>query len=146
MNKIANKINYLFGLFITVLSSIFGRFWYLFAAFLLLNCADYLTGVLKAKLYRKENSNKGLWGIIKKVSYWLIIALSFFLAVFFGHLGGFLGIDLKITRFLGYFTLSTFIINEARSVLENLCAMGVYVPEFLLKGLEVAETAIKKKR
>ena len=44
----------------------------------LFNIADYFTGVAKAKYTNTENSNKGLKGIIKKVGYWLVIAIAFF--------------------------------------------------------------------
>ena len=145
MDKILNKINSLWGLTITLFSSLFGQFWYLFAAFMLLNIVDYITGIIKAKVYHTENSNKGLKGIIKKVGYWIVIALAFFIALSFENMGETIGLNLSFTRFLGWFTLATFIINEIRSILENLVILGVDVPPFITYGLEVASNAIEKR-
>jgi toxin secretion/phage lysis holin len=146
MDKILSKINSLWGLAITLLSSLFGRFWYLFAAFLLLNIVDYVTGIAKAKVFHKENSSKGLIGIIKKIGYWIVIALAFFIALSFENMGRTISLNLSFTRFLGWFTLATFIINEIRSILENLVALGVDVPSFLIYGLEVASKSMENKK
>ena len=54
------------------------------------------------------------------------------------------GIDLGITIYFGWFTLAVFIINEIRSILENLTLLGVNVPSFLTKGLEVASKKINE--
>ena len=40
--------------------------------------------------------------------------------------------------FIGWFVLATFIINEIRSIIENLIEIGVDCSEVLTKGLEVA--------
>ena len=45
---------------------------------------------------------------------------------------------------IGWFTLGMFIINEIRSILENLVEIGVDVPIWLIKGLEVADKKINK--
>lgn len=143
--KVLQKINLLWGGVVTVLSAIFGEFWLLFLAFLLLNIADYITGVLKARFTHTENSNKGLHGIVKKVGYWLVIAIAFFIALCFEGMGGMIGVNLAFVELLGWFTLATFIINEIRSILENLVKLDVDVPVFLIKGLEVASELVKSK-
>ena len=145
MERIVQKANTLWGLAVAVLSGIFGEFWFLFASFLALNATDYATGIVKAKLTRTENSNKGLRGIIKKVGYWVVIALAFFISLSFEKMGRKIGLDLSFVRFFGWFTLATFIINEIRSILENLVLIGVDVPKFLLTGLEVAAKAVDGK-
>lgn len=144
MEKIINKINTLWGFAVALFSTVFGQFWYLFAAFLALNVIDYITGVLKAKFSHTENSNKGLKGIVKKVGYWVVIALSFFIALSFESMGELIHVNLAFVEILGWFTLATFIINEIRSVLENLIAVGVDVPKFLVKGLEVAAKTVEE--
>ena len=143
--KVLQKINLLWGGVVTILSAIFGDFWFLFLAFLLLNVADYITGVLKARFTKTENSNKGLHGIVKKVGYWVVIAIAFFIALCFEEMGSLLGVNLAFVELLGWFTLATFIINEIRSILENLIKLGVDVPQFLIKGLEVAYDAVQAK-
>lgn len=140
--KVLEKINWLWSGFVTVLSTIFGAYWYLFAALLLANVVDYGTGWYKARTRGTENSNKGLKGIIKKVGYWVIIGIAFFLSYAFEDLGEIIGINLGFTILIGWFTLGTFIINEIRSILENLIEIGVDVPTWLVKGLEVANDKI----
>ena len=138
MEKILHKVNLIGGALVALLSGIFGEFWYLFCAFLVLNVVDYISGILKARLTKTENSMKGWQGIVKKVGYWVCIAIGFFIAVCFTEMGKLIGIDLAFTEVFGWFTLATFIINEIRSVLENLVVMGVDVPSFMTRGLEIA--------
>ena len=139
MEKILHKVNLIGGAAVAVLSAVFGEFWYLFCAFLVLNVVDYITGILKARFTKSENSNKGWKGIVKKVGYWVCIAIGFFISVCFTEMGSKIGVDLSFTQLFGWFTLATFIINEIRSILENLVIMGVEVPSFLVKGLEIAK-------
>ncbi len=139
-----HKANLIWGAVIAALTAVFGKFWFLFAAFLALNLTDYITGLVKAYLTSTENSNKGLRGICKKVGYWIVIAIAFFISLCLGEMGTLLGVDLGFTQLAGWFCLATFIINEIRSVLENLVIIGVDVPEFLIRGLEVASNKLKK--
>lgn len=143
MDKVVNKINLLWGGCTVLLSGIFGDHWYLFAAFLLLNIVDYITGILKAKYFGIENSCEGLKGIIKKLGYWVCIAIGFFLSVGLSEVGTIIGVNLGFTQLFGWFTLATFIINEIRSILENLVLMEVEIPTFLIKGLEVAKDKLE---
>jgi toxin secretion/phage lysis holin len=142
MDKILEEINLFWAAVVTLLSAIFGVYWYLFASFLLLNVIDYVTGIIKARCTRTENSGKGLKGIIKKVGYWVIVGIAFFMAHIFANLGEVLGVNLGFTILIGWFTLGTFIINEIRSILENLVILDVDVPSWLIKGLEIANDKI----
>ena len=47
--------------------------------------------------------------------------------------------------YIGWITLAMLVVNEARSIIENLVQMDVYVPEVLVKGLEVAQEKIANK-
>ena len=142
MEKVLDKFNLIVGAAVALLSTAFGQFWYLFLAFAILNVVDYFTGWYKANQTGTENSNKGLRGIMKKLGYWVVIAIAFFVAVGFKDIGSVIGINLGFTVFIGWFTLCTFIINEIRSVLENLVEIGVEVPPWLVKGLKVANDKI----
>jgi len=142
MEKVLSRINLEYAACVTLLTSLFGVYWYMFAAFMLLNITDYATGLYKARINKKESSYKGVQGIAKKVGYWLMIGIAFFISYFFRDLGTIIGIDLEITALIGWFTLGTFIINEIRSILENLVEIGVEVPKWLIKGLEVADKKI----
>ena len=143
MEKIIDKINLLWGAAVVLFSYILGEHWYLFAAFLVLNAVDYITGIIKARMSHTENSNKGMKGIVKKVGYWVVVGIGFFISVAFVEMGGIIGLDLSFTQLFGWFTLATFIINEIRSIFENLVQLGIYVPEFLIKGLEAAQKAVE---
>lgn len=138
MKKVIVKANTLWGMTVTLFASVFGEYWYMFVAFLALNVLDYITGLAKAKFSHTENSNKGAKGIVKKVGYWVVIAIAFFIALSFENMGMIIGVNLGFTQLVGWITLATFLINEMRSVLENLIKIGVDVPQFLVKGLEVA--------
>lgn len=142
MEKILNKINIIGGMAVTLLSGLLGRFWWAFVAFAVLNIVDYITGVLKAKYYNQENSMAGVKGVIKKLGYWVTIFIAFFIAYAFVQFGAEIGIDFGFSAFIGWFVLITFIINECRSILENLVQMDVELPIWLVKGLEVASDKI----
>lgn len=88
----------------------------------------------------------GLKGIIKKTGYWIIVLIAFMIPDLFIKLGrDTLGIDLEFLMLLGWFTLATLIVNEIRSILENLVEMNYNVPEILIDGLAVTEKLLKKK-
>ena len=55
-----------------------------------------------------------------------------------------LGVDLGYLSALGWFTLANLLINEIRSILENLVACGYRVPEILKRGLEITEKVINE--
>ena len=140
-----DKINMLYGSLTALFASILGKYWYLFAGFLLLNVVDYITGWIKAKYFLKNTSSEiGAKGAVKKVMYWVIVGISFFMARCFVKIGFLFDTDLAFMYLLGYFTLATYAINEIRSILENCVVMGVKVPKYLTKGLDVAEKLIEE--
>ena len=141
---IIDGYNAIAGAIAAVLSYILGEHWILFAAFLLLNIADWLTGWMKSRLANKENSLKGWKGVLKKLGYWLMIMVAFGASAVFIEIGATIGIDLGITTLLGWFVLASLLINEIRSILENFVEAGFNVPIILVKGLEVADKAVNK--
>lgn len=140
--KIFNKIASVISLIWTTLSSIFGNEWILFAGYLILNVADYITGTIKSKINNQENSKKGLKGILKKICYWILIVISFIISYLLVKIGTQININLEIVWTFGWFTLTCLIINESRSVIENFIEMGIYVPKFLKNGLDIYENII----
>ena len=138
-----DRYNAVVGAVVVVLSAIFGAYWYLFAGYLLLNILDWLTGWYKSRRKRTESSYKGLWGIVKKTGYWVIILVAFLVPELFVHLGNdLLGVNLGFLGLLGWFTLAALLVNEVRSILENLVECGYEVPDFLTRGLAVTEKLI----
>lgn len=142
MNPLLNKINSFYGAIIAVLSFVFGEQWALFVAYLFLNVGDYVTRWLAARLTGTENSRAGCIGILKKVGYWIMIAVAFGMSAIFMEIGKVIGVNLKVTTFFGWFVLCSLILNEIRSILENLVEAGYNVPNILIKGLDIVNKAV----
>ena len=141
---LVEKHNAAIGGFIAVVTYILGDHWVLFALFLAFNVADWITGWIKSRLAGKENSVAGLNGVIKKFCYWLMILVAFWMSAFFVEAGETLGVDLGVTKLLGWFVLASLTVNEIRSILENFVEAGFDVPKILVDGLSVADTLINK--
>lgn len=139
-----NKINLFGGLLVSLLSFVFGQHWFLFAAYLILNGLDFLTRWITARILHEEKSSACLVGIVKKLGYWVMIALGFLMGAVFMEIGFIIGVNLEITTYIGWFTLAALTVNEVRSILENLVeGYGDKVPKVLVKGLSVANKAIE---
>lgn len=139
-----DKYNAAVGAVVSVMTAVFGVYWYIFAAYLLLNVLDWLTGWYKANKKHEESSKVGLEGALKKLGYWAVILVAFVIAEVFVHLGSdILGVNLGFLMMIGWFTLAMLMVNEARSILENLVELGYKVPEVLIKGLAITEKMIE---
>ena len=141
---IIDGYNAVTGAIVAVLSYILGEHWFLFVAFLGLNVADWITGWMKSRINKKENSMAGWKGIMKKLGYWLMIMVAFGSSAVFVEIGNAIGIDLGITTLLGWFVLASLLVNEIRSICENFVEAGYNVPTILIKGLEVAEKVVNQ--
>ncbi len=145
-NSFIDKYNALVGALVTILTAVFGAHWYFFAAFLALNIVDWLTGWYKARKKKTESSKAGAHGAFKKLGYWAIVLVAFVIGGCFVHIGDeFFGINLNFLNMIGWWVLAMLIINEARSILENLVELGYKVPDILIKGLAVTEKLIAAK-
>ena len=139
MATITDSYNAFVGAVIAILTMVLGEHWYIFAAFLLLNVIDWITGWMKSRINGVENSMAGWKGVLKKLGYWLMIAVAFAIAAALIEVGKVIGIDLGITTLLGWFVLASLIVNEARSIVENFVEAGYDVPKILTTGLQVAD-------
>lgn len=145
MRNIYDTYNMAVGAVVTVLTAVFGIYWYIFAAYMALNIFDWLTGWYKSRRARKESSAVGLKGIVKKLGYWILIAVAFIVSTVFVRLGqDILHIDLAFLSLIGWFTLACLMVNEVRSIIENLVELGYNVPNILIKGLAVTEKLINQ--
>ena len=123
--------------FNNITSIIFTTFVYLIGGFdiamqslLIVMVVDYLTGFTSA-IYNKNLSSKiGFKGILKKISYLCVVALS----VVIDNLTGQNGL---IRTLVIYF----FVANDGLSIIENMAEMNVKLPQKLIDCLE----QIKKK-
>lgn len=145
-NVFSDRYNAIAGGVVAVLSAVLGAYWYVFVAFIVLNVVDWLTGWVKANRKKEESSKVGAIGAIKKLGYWAIVLVAFTISGVFVHFGyDMLGIDLSFLHLIGWWVLAMLIVNEARSILENLVEMGYNVPEILIRGLAVTEKLIAAK-
>ena len=143
--KFFNFVNSVFSTIIVGISELFSGQRVLFLGYLILNVVDFITGTIKARITKKESSPNGLIGILKKVGYWILILITFLASYMLSNLGNLINIDINFVILFGWFTLGCLIINEFRSILENLSELGINLPDFLIKGLEVIQHIIEKK-
>lgn len=142
--KVIDTYNAILGAAVAVLSYILGEHWFLFVLFLLLNVIDWGTGWMKSRINNVENSKAGLKGVLKKLGYWLMIMVAFGASAAFVEVGKIINLDLEVTTLLGWFVLASLLVNEARSICENLVEMGVNVPTILVKGLQAANRVVNQ--
>jgi toxin secretion/phage lysis holin len=146
VTNVIDSYNAIVGAIIAVLSCAFGPHWALFAGFLLLNLADWITGWMKSKILNKTSSKTGWKGVLKKLGYWVMILVAFGSSAIFMEIGKTIGIDLGVTILLGWFVLASLLVNEIRSIIENFVEAGFNVPIVLIKGLEVADKVVNKEQ
>lgn len=142
--SVVDKFNTIGGAFVVLATYFFGEHWMLFAAFLVLNIMDYVTGVIKSRILCTESSSAGLKGIVKKFSYWVMIILSFGLSPIINEIGTIMEVDLSmLSPIFGWYVLAVLSVNEVRSILENLVESGVNVPTVLVKGMAVLDKVVQ---
>lgn len=144
VENLIDSYNAVVGGIVAVLSYVLGPHWILFAGFLLLNVADWLSGWMKSKILNKTSSKTGWKGVLKKLGYWIMVLVAFGSSAVFIEIGKVIGINLGVTTLLGWFVLASLLINEIRSVVENFVEAGFNVPVILIKGLEVADKVVNK--
>ena len=103
---------------------------------------DWLTGWAKSRMKGESYSKVGAIGAMKKVWYWVVIAIAFYIGYSFAQMGETIGVGLGFMQFIGWFVLANYLVNEIRSILENMVEMGVNVPPMLIKGLKIAAERI----
>lgn len=94
---------------------------------------DYITGMVAAWYNSELNSKKGIKGIVKKISYMALVAVSMGIdwLIYCGLAQ--LNVNLGFTVFFGVLVAIWLIINEFISTLENLKKIGVPLPKFIEK-------------
>lgn len=118
-------INAIVSVLTTGLVYFFGGWDVALQTMLVILVIDYITGVCKAIYNKKMNSKIGAKGIVKKVGYLCIIALTTMLDRTAGDTG-------TIRTLVIYF----FVANEGLSILENWASMNLPLPVKLYEALE----------
>ena len=122
--------------FVAAFSMIFGWLGILAVPVLILaglNFTDYITGILASKR-RNElvTSDKGLWGIVKKIGMWILVVLGWAMDVLINYAGQYVGLSIKLPFVVATIVAVWLICNEIISILENLLDIGVAMPPFLM--------------
>ncbi|MBQ3195935.1 MAG: phage holin family protein [Clostridia bacterium] len=128
-----------------ILGSVTKRLALPFCALCVLMAADYFTGLIKSKQNGTVCSRTGLKGILKKLGYVAAVIAAagvdytvYFVSDSLGEGFGFKPVFMLLLIFW-------LIINESISILENLSAMGVPMPDFLLKAAKSLKVNVVKK-
>lgn len=93
---------------------------------------DYVTGMVSAWHSSDLSSKKGIFGVIKKISYLGLVCVGMGVDwLIYSGLKS-IGVSLGYTLLFGVLVAIWLIINELISILENLGQIGVPLPGFLL--------------
>ena len=109
-----NAIKMILASITSLFSFLFGNFDFLLKALLVLMVIDYITGLCKAFINKRINSSIGGKGIIKKVVYLSMVTVSVIIDQLLVGNGN-----------IRLIVITTFIINEILSILENSREMGI---------------------
>lgn len=104
---------------------------------------DYLTGMAKAWTRGELSSKRGMQGILKKVGYLVVVCAAGVIdwLLMYGLKSA--GIDAQLPFLFAAVVTVWLIINELISILENVAALGVPVPGFVLKLLDRLKGAVE---
>lgn len=92
---------------------------------------DYGTGMAKARYLGEINSKKGMWGVIKKAMYAVVVAVAMVSDWIIINVAEKVGSSIPLTTFFGLLVTIWLIVNECISILENLIKLDVPMPGFL---------------
>ena len=120
-----NIIKLIFSFLFTSLIYLLGGWDIALQSLLVVIVIDYLTGISKSYVSNKLNSNKGLKGIVKKLSMLCMVAIATIVDRIAGETG-------LIRTLIIYYLVS----NEGLSIIENLGEMNILVPKILKDKLE----------
>ncbi len=142
------KIDYIQAVFATIggfISAKLGIAYPAFIVLLIFMILDYVTGMLASIKSGTLSSRVGVWGIVKKLCYVLIIVVAIGLDFAVIKYAEYLGFNLPIESFFGALVTLWFLFNEALSILENCLKLDVAYPAFLKSFLEKVSNAIEIK-
>ena len=120
-----NIINFVTSTLLTTVVYFLGGLDIALKTLLIFILLDYITGLCKAIVNKKVNSIIGVKGIIKKIGYLIVVALSVQLDIITGGTGA-------LRTLVIYF----FVANEGISILENWGSIGLPLPKKIMETLE----------
>ena len=105
---------------------------------------DYCTGMASAYKNKEIKSKTGLIGILKKLSYLVLVCVGGVVDYLICAGLGSVGIDYSSYCF-GLIVAVWLIINELISILENLSELGTPIPPFLVKIVHRLKDSVDSK-
>jgi len=111
-----------------------------------LNVTDYITGIVAAKRRNERvTSDRGLWGIVKKIGMWVLVGLGWVMDVLINYAGQYVGLTIKLPFVVATIVAVWLICNEIISILENLLDIGVALPPFLMPLAQMIKGQVEDK-
>lgn len=110
------------------------------------NILDYITGII-ASPYRKQeiNSYRGIRGITKKVTMWLLVIVGALLDKTIIYISELLpNVQLNFNFAIACIVAVWITVNEIISILENITDIGVPVPKFMVTITKYLKKQVEK--
>ena len=131
--KTKHLFTFITGLVSTIVIHYLGGWDFALQTLVMFIVIDYVTGMYVAGILHKSpktksgglSSEKGFYGIIKKIMLLVFVAIMYRLDLFFN-------ID-----YLRNGTIVAYCVNELISIIENAGIMGVYVPNIVKRGIDL---------
>ena len=138
--KYTDKIRYTFISVFTAINGFLGSLAVPFYLLVLTNLLDYVTGI-GAAVYRGErvSSETGFHGIAKKVCMWLLVLVGYIVDYIIMSMGQTMHIQFGFDCLVAGAVVFWLLANELISILENVADIGVPMPSFLLKAVELVK-------
>ncbi len=122
--------------FLSIFAYLSGKFTPLILVLVIFMMIDYISGIISAIMSSEGLSSEiALKSIVRKLCYFLLVAVAFLFDFMISETTAFMNFDLAWTGVFGMFTLCYLISGEGISVLENLSEIGICVP-FLTDALK----------
>lgn len=106
---------------------------------------DYITGMLASKKENNISSRVGMWGIVKKLLYIVVVGVGMLMDWLILTTAESMGVHIPFATFFGLLVAVWLIINELISILENLTRMEIPMPGFLLTVVQHFKVAVESK-
>lgn len=105
---------------------------------------DYCTGMASAYKNKEIKSKTGLIGILKKLSYLILVCVGGVVDYLIGAGLATAGIEFS-SYYFGLIVAVWLIINELISILENLSELGTPIPKFLVNVVHRLKNTVENK-
>lgn len=106
---------------------------------------DYITGMAASKKENNISSRVGMWGIVKKLLYIVVVGVGMLMDWLILTTAESMGVHIPLATFFGLLVAVWLIINELISILENLTRMEIPMPGFLLTIIKHFKVAVERK-